>query len=136
MPVETAGFREAHGRLSAHADDLRAGAARLPTLSREERTHLRDELLDLLHTSIEPHTKLNEHVLYPAVGDALEAASLEYDHVAIRHWIAELESADADDVPCLQELLYGLDALIRVHLWKENELFIGALEAAAHPPSG
>ena len=140
MPVDTAGFREAHGRLTARTDDLRAGAARLPGLSREERTHLRQDLLEFLHTSVEPHTKLDERLLYPAVadrlGDALVAASMGYDHVAIRHWIGELEAADADDVPYLQELLYGLDALIRVHVWKENELFIGALESADWPSSG
>lgn len=140
MSVDTAGFREAHTRLTARADDLRSGAARLPTLTREERTALVHDLLDFLRTSVEPHTKLDERLLYPAVadklGDALVAASMGYDHVAIRHWIGELEGADADDVPYLQELLYGLDALIRVHVWKENELFIGALESTDWPSSG
>src|SRR5579883_1869042 len=137
MPVDTAAFREAHSRLGARVDELRAGAARLPSLTREERARLRQELLDVLRTSVEPHTKLDERLLYPAVvdrlGDALVAASMGYDHVAIRHWIGELEAADADDVPYLQELLYGLDALIRVHMWKENELFIGALESSDWP---
>ena len=35
----------------------------------------------------------------------------------------------------LQELLYGLDALIRVHLWKENELYVAMLDSASWPGS-
>jgi hypothetical protein len=30
-------------------------------------------------------------------------------------------------------VLYGLDALIRVHVWKENELFLGVLTSPSWP---
>jgi hypothetical protein len=39
---------------------------------------------------------------------------------AIAVWTAALEHADVSDVDLLQELLYGLDALVRVHLWRET----------------
>jgi hypothetical protein len=61
------------------------------------------------------------------------AASMNYDHLAIRHWISSLEEADLRDTDRLQSLLYGLDALIRVHMWKEDELFLGTLESADWP---
>jgi hypothetical protein len=70
------------------------------------------------------------------MGSPLAAAAIAYDHLAIRSWIAKLASADEDDVETLQELLYGLDALIRVHLWKEDELFVKPLGISAWPASG
>jgi hypothetical protein len=60
---------------------------------------------------------------------------MAYDHLAIRSWIAKLSEADEDDVATLQELLYGLDALIRVHLWKEDELMVRPLESPGWPAS-
>lgn len=41
---------------------------------------------------------------------------------AIRAWAAALEVVDVGDVDLLQELLYGIDALVRVHLWREAHL--------------
>jgi hypothetical protein len=37
-------------------------------------------------------------------------------------WNEALEHADVSDADVLQELLYGLDALVRVHLWRETGL--------------
>ena len=79
-------------------------------------------------------------MLYPEgnarLGSPLGAAALAYDHLAIRSWIAKLAEADNEDVEMLQELLYGLDALIRVHLWKEDELYVKPLGSSAWPASG
>ena len=61
---------------------------------------------------------------------------MAYDHLAIRAWIAKLAEADEDDIAILQELLYGLDALIRVHLWKEDELMVHPLASSTWPASG
>ena len=41
---------------------------------------------------------------------------------AIRAWTAALEVVDVGDLDLLQELLYGIDALVRVHLWREAHL--------------
>ncbi len=41
---------------------------------------------------------------------------------ALRRWVAGLERADVADLDLLQELLYGLDALARVHIWRETGL--------------
>jgi hypothetical protein len=61
---------------------------------------------------------------------------MAYDHLAIRSWIAKLAEADLEDVETVQELLYGLDAIIRVHLWKEDELFVKPLTSSTWPASG
>ena len=84
-----------------------------------------------------PHTTLDERVLYPEVNarlrDPLATATMNYDHVAIRGMIDDLATADRDDVDQLQELLYGLYSLIRVHIWKEERLYLAMLDAPAWP---
>ena len=55
-----------------------------------------------------------------------------HDHEAIVERIERLEPTDADDIDALQDLLYGLYALISVHLRKEEDIQLPAFEAA--PP--
>ncbi len=133
MTIDVHGFHQAHegiGRLTA---ELRLAARTLPMLTAAERERIRSDVLRLLHEQVEPHTKLDEELLYPAaaerLGDALVTASMNYDHLAIRDWIAQIEACNVDEPSYLQELLYGLDALIRVHIWKEDALFLAPLES-------
>jgi hypothetical protein len=137
MTVDTAGFREAHHELRDQTAELRLAAERVPELANEEREEARARILLYLRERVEPHTKLDELLLYPEVatrlGDPLVAASMNYDHLAIRHWIERIATVDITDTALLQQLLYGLDALIRVHLWKENELFLAPLESCSWP---
>jgi iron-sulfur cluster repair protein YtfE (RIC family) len=51
-----------------------------------------------------------------------------YDHDAIRQLTARIQEASNHDVSPLQELLYGLHALITVHFRKEEELYLPLLE--------
>ena len=133
-------FSQQHAEFRAWTDTLRAAARTIPHLGEGERLAVVADLVSFLHESVEPHTRIDEQVLYPEIearlGSPLAAAAIAYDHLAIRSWIAKLASADEDDVETLQELLYGLDALIRVHLWKEDELFVKPLEMPAWPASG
>lgn len=137
MTVDTQGFREMHERIREHTAELRLIARRLPALANDERERARSSILRYLRKEVEPHTKLDEQLLYPEAmrrfGQSLIASSMNYDHLAIRHWISQLGAADISDTALLQELLYGLDALIRVHLWKENELFLGPIESHSWP---
>jgi hypothetical protein len=133
-------FTRRHDEFRAWTDQLRSTARRLPTLDSGERLGAVADLVTFLHEQVEPHTRVDEQILYPELaarlGSPLAAAAIAYDHLAIRAWIAKLASADADDVGTLQELLYGLDALIRVHLWKEDELFVKPLGSSTWPASG
>jgi hypothetical protein len=47
--------------------------------------------------------------------------------------LLKLEATDEDDVERLQELLYGLYALITVHFWKEDQLYLPLLERPPWP---
>jgi len=133
-------FTDKHEEFRAWTDRLRATARALPDLDPVDRLPLVADLVAFLHDKVEPHTRIDEQVLYPLAeagsGSPLASASMAYDHLAIRSWIAKLSEADEDDVATLQELLYGLDALIRVHLWKEDELFVKPLGSSTWPASG
>jgi len=133
-------FDEKHEEFRAWTDRLRGAARALPSLAPAERLAIVADLVAFLQDSVEPHTRIDEEVLYPTAefrsGSPLAAASMAYDHLAIRSWIAKLAEADDGDVETLQELLYGLDALIRVHLWKEDELFVKPLSSSTWPASG
>ena len=137
MTVDVHGFHRAHDDIAHVTAEMRLAARMLPTLSAPERERVRSDVLRFLHDEVEPHTKLDEQLLYPAaaerLGDPLVAASMNYDHVAIRDWIGQIEACNVDDASYLQELLYGLDALIRVHVWKEDALFLGPLESSSWP---
>ena len=128
-------FTGKHDEFRAWTDQLRAAARLLPSLDNASRFAVVADLVAFLQERVEPHTHVDEQVLYPRRprrgGSPLAAAAMAY---APRHplWIAKLAEADEEDVSTLQELLYGLDALIRVHLWKEDELFVKPLS----PPAG
>ena len=133
-------FTEAHKKFSAWTDELRLAARRIPELTAAERLVVVSDLVAFLHDNIEPHTRIDEQVLYhdaaERLGSPLVTAAMAYDHLAIRTWIAKLAEADAEDIDTLQELLYGLDALIRVHIWKEDELLVRPLGSSTWPASG
>jgi Hemerythrin HHE cation binding domain len=133
-------FHLKHDEFRAWTDELRAAARILPDLDSASRFALLADLVAYLQEKIEPHTHVDEQVLYPyaaqRLGSPLATAAMAYDHLAIRAWIAKIAEADEEDVATLQELLYGLDALIRVHLWKEDELMLAPLSSHTWPASG
>jgi len=93
------------------ADVLLAGrTARSAT--RAERARVCRELAQNVRVHLEPHAELDAPGL-----------------TAIRAWLEALAAATPGDVDRMQELLYGIDALVRVHIWRETGL---ALEP---PPS-
>ncbi len=138
--MSQADFHLRHDEFRAWTSELRSAARRMPELAASERFALLADIVAFLQEKVEPHTRVDEQVLYPQaaarMGSPLATAAMAYDHLAIRAWIAKLAEADDQDVTTLQELLYGLDALIRVHLWKEDELMLGPLDSATWPASG
>jgi len=138
--MSDAQFHVRHEEFRAWTGELRAAARRMPELDPSERFALLADIVAFLQEKVEPHTHVDEQVLYPRaaarMGSPLATAAMAYDHLAIRAWIAKLAEADEQDVATLQELLYGLDALIRVHLWKEDELMLNPLDSPTWPASG
>jgi len=128
----TEAFREEHRRLLTHVDQIRAAGGEVTDLAPEERKALIGRILEFLRTTLVPHAEWEEQVLYAAVGKVLGStaatATMSRDHVAIRRMIDALAEADPSDVARLQELLYGLHALIVIHFEKEEEIYLPLLD--------
>ena len=95
----------------------------------------------LIHQLI-PHAQAEEQVLYPTVGRllrALEATeTMSRDHLEVIRLTEELEtlrmhlfytSMSESDEQALRRVLYGLYAIIKLHLAKEEEIYLPILEA-------
>jgi iron-sulfur cluster repair protein YtfE (RIC family) len=127
-------FRQEHEQLLEHIEHLREAARELPRLSKEERGQLRARILTFLHGTLLPHARAEEEILYPEwarlVGFSDAAVPMVHDHQAIAARVEQLDAADLADVDALQELLYGLHALISVHFRKEEDLQLPAFDRA------
>jgi iron-sulfur cluster repair protein YtfE (RIC family) len=129
----TEAFREEHRHLMVHVGQIRMAAGEVGDLAVEERETVVGRVLDFLRDTLVPHAELEEQVLYAAVGellgDAHATATMSRDHVAVSRMIEALAETDPADIARLQELLYGLHALITVHFEKEEELYLPLLDA-------
>jgi len=85
--------------------ELRRAARTVRSQTRVERDTVRRTLAGALHADLERVARADPEGL-----------------AAIRSWTAALETVDVGDADLLQELLYGIDALVRVHLWREAGL--------------
>lgn len=133
-------FRLEHEQLHGHIEHLAVAAREVPRRSPEEREALRERILGFLRGSLIPHARAEEEILYPEwaalVGFADAAVPMVHDHEAIVARVDALEATDITDVDRLQELLYGLYALISVDFRKEEDLQLPAFDAAPTWPSG
>jgi len=126
-------FRHEHEELLEHIEHLAHAAREMPRLSDAERDALRVRILGFLRGTLMPHAEAEEEVLYPEwaqlVGFADAAVPMVHDHHAIVARIERLQATDVADVDALQELLYGLHALISVHFRKEEDLQLPVFDA-------
>lgn len=126
-------FRREHAELLEHIEHLAAAARELPSLSEEEREAVRDRILSFLEGTLLPHARAEEEVLYPEwaalVGFADAAVPMIHDHEAIVARVDRLSIVPLSDVDMLQQLLYGLHALISVHFRKEEDLQLPVFDA-------
>ena len=83
--------------------ELRLAARTIHSETIEERRATCELLAATLVDRLEPHAQHDEQ--------GLEALGV---------WADALGNADMLDVDLLHELLYGIDALVRVHLWRET----------------
>jgi iron-sulfur cluster repair protein YtfE (RIC family) len=129
-------FRREHAELHVHIEHIGQAAREVAHLERSEREVLVGRIVAFLTGTLVPHARAEEQVLYPAwaklVGFDDAAVPMVHDHEAIVARVERLEQTDVDDVDTLQELLYGLSALISVHFRKEEDIQLPAFDAA--PP--
>ena len=129
-------FRREHEELYAHVEHVGRAGRDVARLEIEDRRVLVRRIIEFLRGTLVPHALAEEQVLYPEwaklVGFEDAAVPMVHDHEAIVTRIEKLERADMADVDTLQELLYGLYALISVHFRKEEDIQLPAFDAA--PP--
>ena len=129
-------LRQEHAELHTHIEHIARAAREVRGLGEAERAVLVGRVIGFLRDTLVPHARAEEEVLYPAwaelVGFADAAAPMVHDHETIVEWTERLERAGVEDVATLQELLYGLYALIEAHFRKEEDLQLPAFDAA--PP--
>jgi iron-sulfur cluster repair protein YtfE (RIC family) len=125
-------FRAHHKHLLEHVEHLRTAAREIPRLSPQERTLLKTRILDFLEGELGPHAAAEERRLYPEVARLLghheATATMSYDHLAIRGRTRELAETPVEATDRLQELLYGLFALIETHFRKEEDIYVPFLQ--------
>jgi hypothetical protein len=137
MNAQPRSVRSLDVELEQRADLLTDVARKLPAVEPAERAALRARALEFLRGDVHAHMELDERTLYPRVaerlGDPLAPAPMRYEHRAIRWWTDRIARTDIADVDKLQQLLYGVHALLRVHLSREEDLYVGALESPEWP---
>ena len=129
------GERNAPRRAEYGASGVCTLAEQAPLLTAAERSAARGRVLRFARQWATTESDASQEVLFPAVSERLDdplvQVSMNYDRLAIRHWISAIEAADVRDTDRFQRLLYGLDALMRVHRWKANELLLALIESSA-----
>lgn len=134
-------IREEHRRLVAQIADVQTVADVLGTASS---TSLREKIGHVYHFLLNdflPYAQAEEQVLYPAIGrllGAMEATEpMTRDHLEVVQQTEALEAlwlrqfyaplTSSDEQAC-RRVLYGLAAILTLHLAKEEEIYLPLLE--------
>jgi iron-sulfur cluster repair protein YtfE (RIC family) len=134
--------RDEHRELMVRIELLRTVADSIGSTSVESiREGVGKAYTFLIHQLI-PHAQAEEQVLYPTVGRllrALEATeTMSRDHLEVIRLTEELEALrlhlfytpiSESNEQELRRVLYGLYAIIKLHLAKEEEIYLPILEA-------
>jgi heavy metal translocating P-type ATPase len=142
-PVHVPGWADTGGRLIAEHRALAPGIARLRVVADHldgmEPIAARDALIEVrafLVDTLVPHETEEDREVYPlltsAIGTDDATAALHRTHTEIFHLIRlygrivdEIgpDGPTADDRTDLQRALYGLDAIVRLHMAQEEEFY-------------
>ena len=135
-------IRDEHAQLLPELARIRALADELDELDPVVVTKELYEVVAFLRDELIPHAVAEDAVLYPAVARLLGApdatATMGRDHTEGVRYVDELHDLlpvcdQLHDRPAIartaRRLLYGLDAVLRLHFAKEEELYLPLLDA-------
>ncbi len=130
-------FQAEHLGIRTDLDRLRSAADALGVAGTDEAMAQVYEVHRLLVDEVGPHEAAEEAELYPALdrvlGGTNPTSPMSRAHVEIAHQIRRLgqllddigpEGPDAEDILELRGLLYGLDAILRLHTDQEDESYL------------
>lgn len=136
-------LRAEHRQLLPEIERLRATADDVATTPSDSTITQLDALLGFLRNQLIPHARAEEKVLYPEIarclGSAQATATMSADHEEVMRLVTELgelrdavEGGLADRVHAiaLRRVLYALNAILKLHFRKEEDLYLPILDAA------
>jgi len=135
-------FRQEHRQFLPQVKRLRRLADRLDALPPRKALAELKEVHRFLVEKILPHDAAEDAIVYPAVakliGGVDPTAPMNRAHLEITHFVNVLgrlledlgeEGPLPEDLPHLRRILYGLDAILRLHFAQEEESYLALLEA-------
>ncbi|OZI23974.1 heavy metal translocating P-type ATPase [Bordetella genomosp. 9] len=142
-PADAAGLMAGHAALEPLMARIRELADGLPAMPKTEIASALKDLHAALARDLLPHERRDDTEIYPRLGDLLGGddpmAAMSTTHREIFRVIAVLgkmiadippEGPDPESLREFQRLLYGLDAIVRLHCVQEDEIFHTLAEAA------
>jgi heavy metal translocating P-type ATPase len=130
-------FRDEHEMIHAATDQIRAAADALATAPPAAAMAQVRRAYTVLTSEIEPHENAEDTELYPVVsrlvGGDDPTAPMSRAHAEIAYQITRLgrlldeiggQEPDQADAADLRSLLYGLDAILRLHTAQEDETYL------------
>ncbi|KVQ62966.1 heavy metal translocating P-type ATPase [Burkholderia territorii] len=134
--VDVEQLKREHAALSPLLDQIRDLADRMPQLSRAAIATELAHMIGELDERLLPHERADDRDVYarlaPLLGgeDPLAAMSGAHREIfrmvrSLRQMVADLprDGTNAVQVQAIQRLLYGLEAIVRLHCAQEEELF-------------
>lgn len=134
--TEVARLQHEHVELGQYLDQIRTLAATLPQLDPGKMKSELAAVVQLLAENILPHERDDDWNLYPGIARRLGGedplAALSAVHREIFRTARQLDlivremhpsGPDSSEIREVQRLLYGLEAILRLHYSQENELF-------------
>jgi heavy metal translocating P-type ATPase len=134
-------FRAEHRELLVAVDRIRSVADRLDAQPPAEALAQAHAVHRFLVERLQPHEEAEDALLYPAVAELVggddPTATMSRGHAEIAHLTRLLErlladlgpgGPDAEDLPDLRRVLYGLHAVLRLHFAQEDEAYLPLFE--------
>ncbi|WP_260436049.1 heavy metal translocating P-type ATPase [Burkholderia sp. Bp9143] len=134
--VDVEQLKREHTALSPLLDQIRDLADRMPQLPAATLTGELARLIDSLDERLLPHERADDRDVYtrlaPLLGGEDPLAAMSGAHREIFRMVRSLrqmaadsprDGPDAMQVQAMQRLLYGLEAIVRLHCAQEEELF-------------
>jgi len=142
MASITQPLRDEHKALYRQVDNLRfAGDAVGESLTTSAHDKI-EQAYDFLTRQLFPHAQAEDKVLYPMIQKIMDSplatATMSRDHLEVNRLTQELGSLRVhktqlsvpfDHAMALRRVLYSLYALIKLHLAKEEEIYLPLLDS-------
>lgn len=138
----TDSLRQEHERLQPHVQHLRDLADAVGEVPSEDLRAGLEKALDFVSRQLLPHAEAEDRVLYPAVarlmGASLATRTMSRDHLAVfrmgdkmRVLLTALQDHAPDPLAlkALRRVLYGLYAVVKLHLAKEESVYWPLIES-------